>query len=268
MCRKHMASRSPKKDSSSTPTVNRAGCPPCWKNSVTVKVDNQPIQQILFDIGKAHGINFVADQEMEPLQQKLTLNLEKVNLGELLAYISRNTGVKFQVGDDLIWVIDGKASKELIEETRFYRLRKGFIVPAQFGPDEVVSVTTTPAEGPSVTKETATYEKFVNDSKSQNPSIEEAIEKFFKGEFMIDYERNLIVATGTPTQFELLEKIIAEFDRPIQQVLIEARFITISEAAFLDLGFAGPRASPTARSRIRPASAAERWAARKACLLE
>ena len=116
-------------------------------------------------------------------------------------------------------------------------MRRGFIVPAQFGPDEVVSVTTTPAEGPSVTKETATYEKFVNDSKSQNPSIEEAIEKFFKGEFMIDYERNLIVATGTPSQFELLEKIIAEFDRPIQQVLIEARFITISEAAFLDLGF-------------------------------
>ena len=207
------------------------------KNKVTVRVDNLPIQQILFDIGKENGINFVADQEMEPLQQKLTLNLEKVNLGELLAYISRNTGVKFQVGEDLIWVIDGKASKELIEETRFYRLRRGFIVPAQFGPDEVVSVTTTPAEGPSVTKETATYEKFVNDSKSQNPSIEEAIEKFFKGEFMIDYERNLIVATGTPSQFELLEKIIAEFDRPIQQVLIEARFITISEAAFLDLGF-------------------------------
>lgn len=207
------------------------------KSKVTVQVDNQPIQQILFDLGKTHGINFVADQEMEPLQQKLTLNLDKVNLSELLAYIARNTGVKFQVGADLIWVIDGKASKELIEETRFYRLRKGFIVPAQFGPDEVVSVTTTPEEGPSVTKETATYEKFVNDSKSQNPSIEEAIEKFFKGEFMIDYERNLIVATGTPSQFQLLEKIIAEFDRPIQQVLIEARFITISEAAFLDLGF-------------------------------
>jgi type II secretory pathway component GspD/PulD (secretin) len=54
---------------------------------------------------------------------------------------------------------------------------------------------------------------------------------------MIDYERNLIVATGTPAQFEVLERIIEEFDRPIQQVLIEARFITISEASFLDLGF-------------------------------
>ena len=70
------------------------------KNKVTVQADNLPIQQILFDISKEHGINFVADQEMEPMQQKLTLNLEKVTLGELLAYISRNTGVKFQVGED------------------------------------------------------------------------------------------------------------------------------------------------------------------------
>ena len=79
---------------------------------------------------------------------------------------------------------------------------------------------------------------FVNDSITKRPSIEDAITTFFKGtEHMIDYERNLIVATGTPAQFEVLERIIEEFDRPIQQVLIEARFITISEASFLDLGF-------------------------------
>ena len=188
------------------------------KTKVSIEVENLSIQQILFELGKKEDINFVADQEMKPLQQKLTLKLNDVPLNELLEYIARNTGVKFQVGDELIWVIDGKASKELIEETRFYRLRKGFIVPAQFGPDETISVTTTPAEGPSVTRETTTYQKFVNDSKSQNPSISEAIEKFFKGEFMIDYERNLIVATGTPSQFELLEKIIDEFDRAILQV--------------------------------------------------
>jgi type IV pilus assembly protein PilQ len=138
----------------------------------------------------------------------------------------------------LIWVIDGKASKELIEQTRFYRLRKGFMMPAQFGPEETTLVTVKPEKGPTTITETAKYEMFVNDSIMKKPSIEEAIEKFFKGsDHMIDYERNLIVATGTPEQFEVLERIIEEFDRPIQQVLIEARFITISEAAFLDFGF-------------------------------
>jgi len=207
-------------------------------NTVSIQTDGQIVKEILFDIGVKEGINFVADQGLAALQQKLTLNLDKVKLGELLGYISRNVGVQFQVGENLIWVIDGKASKELIEQTRFYRLRKGFIMPAQFGPEETTLVTVKPEKGPATITETAKYKMFVNDSITKRPSIEDAIATFFKGsEYMIDYERNLIVATGTPEQFEVLERIIDEFDRPIQQVLIEARFITISEASFLDLGF-------------------------------
>jgi type IV pilus assembly protein PilQ len=53
---------------------------------------------------------------------------------------------------------------------------------------------------------------------------------------MIDYERNLVVARGTPEQLDIMEKIIKEFDQPIQQVLIEARFVTISKPAFMQLG--------------------------------
>ncbi|MBL4641751.1 MAG: hypothetical protein JKX86_08025, partial [Verrucomicrobiales bacterium] len=208
------------------------------ENTVSIQSEEQTVKEILFGIGEKEGINFVADQGLVPLQQKLTLNLDRVKLSELLGYISRNVGVHFQVGDDLIWVIDGKASKELIEQTRFYRLRHGFMMPAQFGPEETTLVTVKPEKGPTTITETAKYEIFVNDSIMKKPSIEEAIEKFFKGsDHMIDYERNLIVATGTPEQFEVLERIIEEFDRPIQQVLIEARFITISEAAFLDIGF-------------------------------
>ena len=208
-------------------------------NKVSIQTDEQTVKDILFDIGGKEGINFIADEGLAPLQQKLTLNLAKVKLGELLGYISRNAGVQFQIGEDLIWVIDGKASKELIEQTRFYRLRQGFMMPAQFGPEDTTLVTVNNAKaGTTTTTETAKYEMFVNDSIMKRPSIEDAIAKFFKGtDFMIDYERNLIVATGTPAQFEVLERIIEEFDRPIQQVLIEARFITISEASFLDLGF-------------------------------
>ena len=53
---------------------------------------------------------------------------------------------------------------------------------------------------------------------------------------MIDYERNLVVARGTPEQLDVMEKIIKEFDRPVQQVLIEARFVTLSKPAFMQLG--------------------------------
>jgi type IV pilus assembly protein PilQ len=53
---------------------------------------------------------------------------------------------------------------------------------------------------------------------------------------MIDYERNLVVARGTPEQLDVMERLIKEFDQPIQQVLIEAKFVTLSKPAFMQLG--------------------------------
>lgn len=203
---------------------------------ISVHLDNVSLEAIIFNIGQAEGINFVADKGLEAFKQTLSVNMEKVKLSEFLRYVSRNLDVQFQVGDDLIWIVDAKDPKRLMEETRFYRLRKGFILPAQFAPTEVNRViTTTPTA--STTVENQQIERFVNDNASTNPAVAQAFKEFFKGsKYMIDYERNLIVATGTREQLEVAEKIIDEFDRPVQQVLIEARFITITEAAFLQLG--------------------------------
>jgi type IV pilus assembly protein PilQ len=77
----------------------------------------------------------------------------------------------------------------------------------------------------------------VRDNAPVQTAIEQAIKEFFKGsKYLIDYERNVILASGTTEQLQVMDKIIEEFDKPIQQVLIEARFITITEAAFLQLG--------------------------------
>ena len=45
-----------------------------------------------------------------------------------------------------------------------------------------------------------------------------------------------MVARGTPEQLDVMERVIREFDQPIQQVLIEARFVTLSKPAFMQLG--------------------------------
>jgi type IV pilus assembly protein PilQ len=144
--------------------------------------------------------------------------------------------LQFQVGDQLVWVVDGKDPKKLMEETRFYRLRKGFVLPAQFGAEDVNKAVVT-ANNVTTTTETTKLKKFVNDEAPVTPSLEKAITNLFAGsKWMIDYEHNLVVARGTPEQLDVLEKIIKEFDRPIQQILIEARFITISKPAFMQLG--------------------------------
>jgi len=204
---------------------------------VAIHLDNVPLETIIVQLSQSAGINIVADKELPALKQVLNVNLDNVKLGEFLRYLGRNYDLQFQVGRDLIWVVDAKDPKRLMEETRVYRLRKGFVLPAQFGPEEASSQTVKAGNVTTVTETRKFTNKFVNDEAPEIPSLERAITNLFTGsKYMIDYERNLVVARGTPEQLQVLEDIIREFDQPIQQVLIEARFVTLSKPAFLQLG--------------------------------
>lgn len=206
------------------------------EKKISVHFDNVPLETIILNLGQTAGINIVADKALPALKQSLSANLQQVELGEFLRYIGRNYELQFQVGDELVWVVDGKDPKRLMEETRFYRLRKGFIMPAEFGAEEAVKQIVRAANVVTET-ETAKFEKFVNDAAPPQPALEKAIKELFTGtKFFIDYERNIVVARGTEEQLQVMEKIIEEFDRPVQQVLIEARFVTVSKPAFLSLG--------------------------------
>jgi len=208
---------------------------------VSIHLDNVPLETILMTLSQTTGVNIVADKSLPALKQLLTVNvggqtnLNNVKLGEFLRYVARNYDLQFQVGDELVWVADARDTNKVMQETRFYRLRKGFVLPAQFGPDEV-SRTVTIVPNLSTTNETQKFKKFVNDEAPAVPALEKAIKELFTGKYLIDYERNLVVAKGTPEQLDVIERIIQEFDKPIQQVLIEARFVTISKPAFLQLG--------------------------------
>jgi type IV pilus assembly protein PilQ len=207
------------------------------EKEVSIHLDNVPLEAIIVNLSQSAGVNIVADKSLAPLKQMLSINLDKVKLGELLKYIGRNYDLQFQIGQELVWVVDAKDPKRLMEETRFYRLRKGFVLPAQLDSEESVRTTTSAPNQPVITTETQKFKKFVNDQAPATPALEKAITNLFAGsKWMIDYERNLVVARGTPEQLEVLENIIRAFDQPIQQVLIEARFVTISKPAFLQLG--------------------------------
>jgi type IV pilus assembly protein PilQ len=206
------------------------------EKEVTVHLDNVPLETILVNLSHSSGVNFVADKSLTPLKQVLSVNLEKVKLGEFLRYIARNYDLQFQVGDELVWVVDSKDPKKLLEETRFYRLRKGFVLPAEFGADDVNRQKVT-ANNVTTETETQKYKRFVNDLAPPITSLERAITNLFTGsKAFIDYEHNIVVARGTPEQLDVMERIIKEFDQPIQQVLIEARFVTVSKPAFMQLG--------------------------------
>ncbi len=204
---------------------------------ITIHLDNTPLERIIFDIGNAEGINFVADRSIEAFQQKLSVNMESVPLREFLEYVSRNLGIRFQIGKELIWIVAGDDESATLQKVRFYQLTHGLIRQAGFGQESKKVTTTTQKNKNTVTRvEETEYDMFVQDGASQNPYITRALDEFFDGDYLLDYERNLIMAKGTHEQLEVLERIIDHFDRPVQQVLIEARFVTVSKPAFLELG--------------------------------
>lgn len=207
------------------------------KQRMTLQVDDLTLESIVFTVGKNTGINFVADRSLPQFQRKLSVNLRDVPVSQFLDFVSRQMDLHFEVGENLVWIVDGKdAAKSGFEETRFYRLRRGFIMPAQFGPAEINETRVQDKDKVTLTSNRK-MEDFVRDGAPPAPTIDQAIKQFFGGsKYLIDYERNIIVATGTRAHHRTLETIIEEFDRPIQQVLIEARFITITESAYQQLG--------------------------------
>ena len=118
------------------------------EKEVTIHLDNVPLETMLINLSQTAGVNIVADKSLPALKQMLSVNLDKVKLGEFLRYVARNYDLQFQVGDELVWVVDAKDPKRLMEETRFYRLRKGFVLPAEFGAPDTTKTTTT--TGPTV----------------------------------------------------------------------------------------------------------------------
>ncbi len=206
------------------------------EEEISLTLADVTLESVLFSImEEKEGFSFVADKSIPAFEKKINVNLENTRLKEVLIFISRNYGVHFQIGQDLIWVLDGQDPKSKFGETRFYRLKQGFLMPAQFGATEINRTTVT-NKGVVTVTENEKAERFVQDGAPILPALDSAIQQFYEGEYMIDFERNLIVARSTIDQLELLEKLIEQFDRPVQQVLIEARFITVSEAAFLELG--------------------------------
>ena len=218
--------------------VNKGKMATLLDKEIDAHLDNVTLQQLIFQVGQAEGINFIADTSLPAYQKKLSISAKGMKLAEFLHYVEKNLGVQFQVGANSIGIVDGKDPSKTFEPTRIFRLRKGFVLPAQFGVSDAVKTTTTAPDKAVTVTETQKFENFVRDGTPQNPTLEAALKSFFTGKYQIDYEHNQILARGSEEQLRLIERLIDTFDRPLQQVLIEARFITVTEGTYLKLGVA------------------------------
>ncbi len=205
---------------------------------ISVTMDNAGVKELVQVLSR-EGLNVVADDALESGKQ-LSISVKDVPLKELFAYIARNMGIAFHLGENLIWITKGEADAGAQLETRIIRLRQGLIPKVPSGsaaPGSALGELATPVD-------------------EEDNDLEEALTTFFAASpegaaFRIFRNRNILMIRDTRENLRLVENIVRELDQPPYQVVIEAKFLTVSQDDLRDLGvewtkYSGGRAADTA----------------------
>lgn len=195
---------------------------------VTVNLDNATLQDFVLAMGSSQGINMVTDN-LAGGDRTFSIHAENVPLLEILDYVSRNMGVAFHVGDDLIWATPVGAGEATVPmETRLYRLRKG--LPTSEAVDASGAMGAARASGapsaPSAPGDTVTL---VDTIKRFVPQAEGA-------DLFLDKNAHVLIVKNTRENLAKVEDLIEALDVTPPQILIEARFISIGADDLLELG--------------------------------
>lgn len=193
---------------------------------VSINLDNAGIAELVGALRESCKLNVMADDALAEAKT-LTIAVEDVPLKEVLQYISRNMGVAFHLGQNVVWITQSEEQNNgPILETRIIRLHHGIIPTiASGGPGAPGS------ELGGVGDVEAVEDTELDDALTTllSDSPDGATHKIYK-------DRNILVIKDTIDNIRLAEKIVQEFDKPPFQVCIEARFVTVSQDDLKDLG--------------------------------
>ncbi|MFA4945805.1 MAG: hypothetical protein WC789_14050 [Lentisphaeria bacterium] len=203
---------------------------------VSMQLENASVRDIVMELSKVDGLNIVADQALTGDAAAggpaaLTIQVKDVPLREVLSYIARNLGIAFYLSDNVVWV--SKADPSLAGpqlETQIYRIQRGFI------PEGVAASDGAAAAGGGAQPAGGGGGGGGSDDELQ-VALDTALAQSPQGaSISIFRSRNLLLVRNTRENLRLVEKILKEFDQEPKQVLIESRFVTVSQKELKELG--------------------------------
>jgi type II secretory pathway component GspD/PulD (secretin) len=231
---------------------------------VSFNVENADVRTLVMALAELDGMNIIADEALTGAQT-LTINVTDVPLKEILSYISRNMGIAFHLGENIVWVTAAAQQPDNSPklETLIYKLKHGYITGMQqgggggggggfgggggggfgggsFGGGGLGGgggrngnslgglggfATSGGADGME--------DDLVNALTDFLDTIPDAPAD---AAFQVYRNRNLLVIRNTRENIRLAQQIIEAFDRVPVQILIESRFVTIGQNDLLQLG--------------------------------
>jgi type II secretory pathway component GspD/PulD (secretin) len=193
---------------------------------ISLNVVDAPLNYILNLLFRGTGINIIADQSV--LQGKvLTIQVENIPLEGVLRYISRLQSISYSISHETVWIT---TSDQPMLETRIIRLRSGLTaVEEELDLLEGASTGSGGAAGGGGSSVESDLEKLLNE-------IAKIIEWPQGSEWVLDKKTNTVFVRSTSDALDKFEKVVRAIDISPHQVLIEAKFIEISDGDLTDVG--------------------------------
>lgn len=203
------------------PWLAQANPPP--DNRFFIRLSQAPLVQSLEQLAFQQDLNVVIDDELEG---NISLKLDNVEMSRLLQVIAKSKQLALKKEDGIYYLNrNGKGEKSLLAKDNI-------------GPFEPELISST------VKLHFAKASELMKSLTTGSGSLLSPA-----GSITFDDRSNLLVIQDEPRSVKNIKKLIAEMDKPIEQIAIEARIVTITDESLKELGVRWGIFNPTENAR-------------------
>lgn len=191
------------------------------------------------DEKEGKGINIIlrlSNTQQEP--KTITMQLDDVPIGEIIRYVCLSTGLKFRIEEDAVVIGDDSIDQM---KTQFFQIRSG-LINSIISNLNVDNKTITSDDKEFYDTKTLLSTSIIQDQKVMSSDLQAYFIKrglpFPHGANIAwDSKTSMLVITNTPENIRIAESLIKEIDVNIPLVLIETKFIEITQIELEELAF-------------------------------
>ncbi|BFU60798.1 competence protein E [Rodentibacter sp. JRC1] len=188
----------------------------------SIRLKQAPMVSSLQELALVQGTNLIIDDEIEG---SLSLQLDKVDFDRILRSVAKMKGLSLRVEDDIYYL--GKRSTGETFATAYVETSQAVANEAfkAMKPSEPMLISRT------VKLHFAKALEVMKSLTTGSGSLLSA-----QGSIAFDDRSNLLIIQDEAKSVKNMLKLIAELDKPIEQIAIEARIVTISDESLKELG--------------------------------
>lgn len=201
------------------------------QNSVfSIRLKQAPVVQTLQQLALQQNIDLILDDE---LQGTVSLQLDNTDFDRLIRAIARIKSLTLEQ-ENGIYYLRNPSKNEHFAQPMNNSSSEISVNPTALQPD-IVTV--------SIKLQFAKASEVMKSLTMGSGSLLSA-----QGNISFDDRSNLLIIQDEPQSIRQIKKLVAEMDKPIEQIAIEARIVTISDESLKELGVRWGIFNPTAAS--------------------